>query len=137
MTRTAQERDVTQVNPQWYTLLAGPIIWTVYFLVSYSLAEFGCRGGWLAGTLAGLPAASVVVVALTLVALAVSGLATYRTFRRWQRSQGDPNGDKGWFQVEDRHRFMVLAGLLLDVLFTFLILLSGIPALMLIPCQSY
>ena len=134
MTRTAQERDVTQVDPQWYTLLAGPVIWTVYFAVVYVLAEFGCRGGWLAGRLGGYPAASVVSVVLTLAALAVAGVATFRIWRRWQAVRGRRAAGAEWSQVEERGRFMVLAGLMLGLLFTYLILLTGVPALLLDPC---
>jgi hypothetical protein len=132
MTLSAEQRDVTQVSPRWFTLLAGPLVWTVYFLTVYTLGEFGCRGGWLRGTILGLPAPAVVVVILTLVALAVLGLATWRAYREWNASRS--NGLGALSQAEDRNDFMVLAGWMLGALFTYLILLTGLSALVLPQC---
>jgi hypothetical protein len=132
MTQSAEQRDVTQVSPRWLSLLAGPLLWATYFLVVYTLGEFGCRGGWLRGTLLGLPATTVVVTALTVLALAVGAMTTYRTFRQWSAKQGDQ--DSPWFEAEERNRFMLLAGWMLGALFTYLILLTGIPALVLPQC---
>jgi hypothetical protein len=123
---------VRQISPEWATLLAGPLVWAVYFLVGYTLAEFGCRGLWLAGQIAGLPAVSVVVAGLTLAALAISVWAGWRTWRRWRALRRDP--DASLNRAEERQRFMVLGGLLLSGLFTLAIFLTGLPALILEGC---
>jgi hypothetical protein len=132
MTESAEQRNVTQISPRWLTLLAGPLVWTVHFLVVYSLGEFGCRGGWLRGTLLGLPAPAVIITALTLVALVVSGAATLRTYRQWDAARTTDKTHA--LETDDRNRFMSAAGWMLGVLFTFLILLMGIPAVVLPQC---
>jgi hypothetical protein len=132
MTQTAEERDVTQFSPQWLTMLAGPLVWTVHFLVLYTLSEFGCRGGWLRGEWLGLPAAPVAIAFVTLVALAVSGLAAWRAYRHWRAGEAGQAGN--WTDVESRDRFIQVAGWLLGLLFTFLILLTALPAVVLPRC---
>jgi hypothetical protein len=132
MTQSAEQRDVTQVSPSWLNLLAGPLVWALYFLVVYTLGEFGCRGGWLQGRLLGLPAPAVAVSALTVAALVIGALTTYRTYRQWATKHGEQ--DSPWFETEERNRFMLLAGWMLGALFTYLILLTGIPALVLPQC---
>jgi len=130
MTHTAQEREPTQIHPEWFGLLAGPIIWSLYFLAGYLLVEFGCRGGWLTGAVAGLPAAPVAVLGLTVAALAAALWATASAARRW-RALPAATDDAHWFRAEDWRRFMVLAAVLLGGLFSLLILMTGVPALIL------
>jgi heme/copper-type cytochrome/quinol oxidase subunit 2 len=121
-----------QISTEWVTLLAGPLVWTVYFLVGYTAAEFGCRGLWLSGQIGGLQAIRVVVLVLTVLALAVSAWLFWRTWRRWRALRPDP--DAALTRAEERQRFMVLGGLLLGGLFTLAIVLTGIPALILEGC---
>jgi hypothetical protein len=123
---------VPQISRDWATLLAGPLLWTGYFLIGYTLAEFGCRGLWLRGNIAGFPAISVILVALTLVALALSLGFVWRIWGRWRGLQRDP--DASLNRAEERQRFMVLGGLILGGLFSLAILLTGIPALILEGC---
>jgi MFS family permease len=104
----------------------------VYFLVVYTIGEFGCRGGWLRGTLLGLPAAAVVITTLTVAALAIGAWATVLSFRAWRAADGE---QRDWVEEEDRSRFMFLAGLILGALFTYLILLTGLPAVVLPRCE--
>jgi hypothetical protein len=128
----ALETRPQQISPDWLMLLACPIIWAGYFLVGYTAAEFGCQGGWLQGRIAGLPALPAVIVGLTLLALALSGWTTWRTWQRWLRLR--PHPDARLSRVDERHRFMVLVGLLLGGLFTFTIVLTGVPAILLPAC---
>ena len=132
LTPTAEERAANQVSPQWRTLLAGPVIWAAYFLVGYTVGEFGCAGGWLRGTLVGLPAASLVIGLLTLVSLVGAVWATLSAYRQWQSARHqDPRGRT---EDDNRSHFMLLGGWVLGALFSFLILLTGIPAVVLPPC---
>ena len=130
-TPTAEQR-VTQVSPDWLSLLAGPLTWSGFFLIGYVLAEFGCKGGWLRGQIAGLPTASVVIAVLTVAALGLSIWAGWRTWRRWGAIRADPDAQLS--RVEERQRFMTLGGLLLSGLFSLAIVLTGIPAVVLEPC---
>lgn len=125
--RTAQERDYKELSIDWLRMLSGPLIWAVYFFAGYGLAEFGCRAGWLAGQVAGIYAASLVIVLLTIVAAAGAGFAGWMVYRRWQRRTGAGSAPV-------RH-WMDYVGLMLSALFTFLIVMTGLPLLVLEPCR--
>ncbi len=74
----------------WQGLLAGPIIYALYFIAVYLLAEAACRTGLLAGTVGGLPLLSVTILIITLAAALctlVNGLSNYR---RWRQQQQQP-----------------------------------------------
>ncbi|HEX6386176.1 MAG TPA: hypothetical protein VF177_16010 [Anaerolineae bacterium] len=124
-----------QARVLWLGLLSGPVIYSVYFLAGYLLVDIACQANLLAYTVLGLSLISVVVLGLTLVALALSLYASFVTYRRWQRMRGT-------FELDDEHRrltegpeqFMTFGGLLLNALFAFLILVTGISALVLWPC---
>jgi hypothetical protein len=125
----------TKTPVLWYELLSGPIIWSVYFLAGYLLAELACRIDILPGTLFGMNALSGVLILLTLAALGASvlaGLHGYRTYKKHSRVN-EPNQPEE-MDIDARNRFMALSGLILNVLFVFLILLTGYPLLVLNPC---
>jgi len=139
MTRTVQQYEA-QVPPDrarslWLGLLSGPVIYSVYFLAGYLLVDVACQANLLASTVLGLSLISVVVLGLTLVALALSLYAGFVTYRRWRRLR-----DTSKLDEEDDHltegpeHFMTFGGLLLNVLFAFVILVTGISALVLWPC---
>jgi hypothetical protein len=132
MSHTAEEGAVRQVSPQWLTLLVGPLTWSFYFLLVYTLGEFGCRGGWLQTTVLGLPAPGLVVSVITVVALVVGGAATRRVYGQWRAASR--RQQENWPETEDRDRFMRLAGWMLGLLFTYMILLTGISALVVPQC---
>lgn len=96
------------------TLLAAPIIFTVYFWGVYLTAEADCRFGssnWIvvAVTLAG-----------TVVALAATGWLAWRSYRLRQH--------------EDTEAVIALAGLLISGISTVAVLFVGVTALVLPPC---
>jgi hypothetical protein len=127
----------------WQGLLAGPIIYALYFITVYLLAEAACRTGLLAGTVGGLPLLSVTVLIITLAAALctlVNGLSNYHRWRQWQRRP--PPRKRGLGEAEYATAdsaptvlFMALGGLLLSVLFTVMILFTGIPVFTLQACR--
>lgn len=70
------------MNRTWLLLLAGPLIWTVYFFLLYGIGEFTSGGG----------VSRLVVIGLTVMALALMGWLGWRLrhapaaddFERWQ-----------------------------------------------------
>jgi hypothetical protein len=121
----------------WLQLLAGPILWSIHFIVSYLLVEAFCRMGWNFNLL-GFPGLSVIVVVFTVLALlgvAMFGMRSYRSWRNLNRdlSMRDQIRETSQWS-EGPVEFVYLSGLLLSVLFGVTILVVGIPALFLRPC---
>jgi hypothetical protein len=134
MTTYPSRAEITERRSLWVGFLAGPVIWSVYFMVGYALAEFACRLGLLRFNLFGLTALSAIIIGLTLISLAATLYGGYVAYRRWQelRREGQDQLDQG--RAERSGPFLAFAGVLLSGLFALLILLTGIPALILSPC---
>jgi hypothetical protein len=121
----------------WFHLLGGPILWSAHFLVSYAWVEFACRVRPLVldSTILGLTVLSWSILILTLVAMLATcyvGWLAYGSLRGLRESQ-EMNEQDSW-GVESR-RFMARSGILLSALFALVILLTGLPALVLGPCE--
>jgi hypothetical protein len=100
-TGTAGEAALT-----WLALLAPPVVWSSYFLVSYFIASAACGAG-TAGMRVLLAIATV--VALTIIVLTgVVSLAGWR-----QRASGDDMGHGS----EQRPAFMLQWGVLASIMF--------------------
>jgi hypothetical protein len=118
-------------------LLAGPILWSLHFIVGYLLVEAFCQAGWNFSVL-GLNGISFIVSALTVLALIGTALFAFKSYRSWRafnpgRNMKDELRDSSrWF--EEPAEFMYFSGFLLSVLFAVVILMVGLPALFLHPC---
>ncbi len=120
----------------WVHFLGGPVIWGIHFIVSYVWVEFACRANLLVldSTILGLTVLSWIVLIFTFVAVLASlyvGWVSYRAWHRIQKSHGTDELE-AW-GVESR-RFMAFTGMFLSALFSLVILLTGLPALVLGPC---
>ena len=120
----------------WFHLLGGPILWSAHFLATYNWVEFACRANLLVldSTVLGLTVLSWIVLILTLIAALATlyvGWSSFQSWRRLRESQ-ETNELDSW-GIGSR-RFMALSGILLSGLFSLVILLSGLPALVLGPC---
>ncbi len=114
----------------WLGLLTGPIVYALYFSSGYLLVEFACQTGALQNTVGGLSLYAVIVLGLTFIAALLTLLTGLSNLRRWrQRASSPPDAPDGAVP------FMLFGGLLLSVLFTTLILLTGIPFLVLQSCS--
>jgi hypothetical protein len=121
----------------WFHLLGGPVLWSAHFLASYAWVEFACHAGLpaLDSTVLGLTVTSWSVLALTLLvtlAAVYVGWSAYRSWRRLERSR--KKDEPGSWEVESG-RFMAFGGMVLSTLFALTILLGGLPALVLGPCE--
>jgi hypothetical protein len=124
-------------------LVAGPIIYMVYFIAGYLLAEASCGIGILAGEVAGFPLLSVVLVGLTLVTLvAVLAVAAVQFFG-WRRAQRNVRvagevREETAAPVADSGRdlpFLLIVGAGLALLFAGVTVVTGVPILLLEPCS--
>lgn len=121
----------------WIQLLAGPVLWSVHFLLSYLFVEGFCQAGWNFNIL-GINGISFILIVLTTLAVLGTGLFALKSYRNWRttnregslRDQFRENAQ--WF--EGPVDFMYFSGFLLSALFALVILTVGLPALFLQPC---
>ena len=143
MTDAPFHPPIPSIQRQADGLLAGPVIWAVYFLAAYAVGEFGCLSGALNYRVGGLHVLTLITVVLTAAALFGLGLMTMWTYRLWRKLSppqveslaGARGSDEPRRLEETRTRFVSLGGVLLAALFGFSILLSAIPLLVLEPCR--
>jgi hypothetical protein len=95
----------------WMRWLAGPIIWTVYFMTVYLLVEAACEGV-VVGETAVLPL-TLIFTAITLAIIATAG------YQAWHA------GDES---------FANKSSISLNALFLFMTLAVGVTVLVLRPC---
>lgn len=122
----------------WVQLLAGPVIWSVHFLISYMLVEAICRVAGPDFRLLGFPGLNLIVVVLTVLAVAVIVFFIFKSYRSWRdidrnrRLKEELQEDSRW--SEGPEEFLYFSGLLLSGLFAASTLMVGIPALFLQSC---
>ena len=136
MSEVVSSGQDTNARALWVQLLAGPILWSVHFLVSYMLVEAACQAGWNF-TMLGMNGLSFLVIVLTALAVLGTALFAVKSYRGWRtihagRLRDQVREGSGWF--EGPVDFMYFSGLLLSVLFAIVILMVGLPALFLQPC---
>jgi ABC-type spermidine/putrescine transport system permease subunit II len=119
-------------------LLAPPIAWSLQLLVNFGLASYACfprefprlssTPGWVWPTL----------VAINLVALAVSVVATAISYRNLRRTGEEASGGHGRLLEagEGRTRFLAVWGIWTGVWFTFAIVFNTIGVLWVQRCGS-
>lgn len=125
--------DLQQSEPRhrywWLRLLAGPIIYGVYFALAYLAVEAACRRGWLRFSVADTNGITVTVLALTVAAAVAVLFSLAAAALRWRRLRLDTRS-----ATADADRFVVQVGMMLDALFLLLILATGAPMVLLAPC---
>lgn len=121
MSRADGAGDVS-LGALWFALLGGPAAWTAHLLASYPLVPVACD----TGTTAPLNA---LTAAMALIA-AGSAATGWWAYRRARRSAASAAGSAS----ESRTGFMAITGLLLGALFTFAIVMEGLPAILQDPC---
>lgn len=109
----------------FFALLGGPAAWTAHLLASYPLVSVACR----MGTTAPL---NIITGVTALIAAAAAGTGWW-AFRRSREGDAVETSGDG-HASETRAGFMGLVGLLLALLFTFAILIEGLPPLLQDPC---
>jgi hypothetical protein len=120
----------------WFHMFGGPILWIVHFLISYAWVEFACimKPRVLDSNVLGLTVLSWSILIFTLIvtlAVCYVGWSAHVNWQRLKRSR--PKDEMASWEIEARH-FMAFSGIALSVLFSLVILLSGLPALVLETC---
>jgi hypothetical protein len=118
--------------------VAGPVIWSVHFMLVYLVVEAGCgEGPGLA--LFDPPVPEVVTLAATAVAAVAALACAGWSWRRWREGAREPAADDagdlaGGLADRDRGGTLAFAGFLLSLLSMVTILAVGVPALVLPSC---
>lgn len=115
MTRRAQAEPDSQGKPppgrreSLWPLALGPLMWMVYFLLSYATAAIWCaKAGGAGGSLDGVRLTLGIYTVLTLIGI---GIVIWRGFRK--HSFGTATVPHDFDTPADRHRFLGFATVLL------------------------
>lgn len=126
--------EVRNSKTLWFGMFASPVIWSVYLVTGYALAEAGCMTNFLNFTIFGATALLVVLMALS--ALAVGGILwnAWWSYRSWRHYAALNPEEPHPLQAYDRDEFLALSGLLLSGIFLFLVIINVYPLLILRLC---
>ena len=119
--------------------VAGPVIWSVHFMVIYVVTEAACSTDGPGMRLFNPPVPTVTTLVATAIA-AVACLATAAVgYRRWHSSRQEAidEGDDAQgrpLDPKDRAGLLAFAGFLMSLLGFVTVLLVGLPALVLPAC---
>ena len=115
--------------------VAGPVIWSVHFLLVYLVTEAGCSGDGPGLTLFDPPVPRVVTLAVTAAAVAAALACAGWSWRRWRASGAEAAADEAAdLQDQDHGGTLAFGGFLLSLLSVVTILFVGLPALVLPSC---
>ena len=115
--------------------VAGPVIWSVHFLLVYLVTEAGCTGEGPGLTLFDPPVPKAVTLAATAAAALAALACAGWSWRRWRTDAAEVAADiAGGLQDRDRGGTLAFAGFLLSLLSVVTILFVGLPALVLPSC---
>lgn len=133
-------RDVRRIDG-WRLLLAllgAPVAWTLHLFVGYTLVAFGCATAW-----SGTDAAIVVLTVACATAAVAAGLLGLRLWRQAQAhrlSDEEPGDDEPWDarlgERGARTNFLAIAGVMLAIVFTYAIVIEGLPPLFAPTCSA-
>ena len=133
MVARAFERD------SLFSLIAGPLVWSVHFLTLYILTAIACAHGFFHEEILGLRVVPLVGGAVTVIAVALILDGGVLAYRRWRGMPSDgepaplPPHDSN--NVARRRRFMAYAGLLLSGLALIATVWETLPILFFATCE--
>jgi hypothetical protein len=113
--------------------VAGPIIWSVHFMVVYLVAEAGCTGDGPGLELFDAPVPTVVTLVATAVAAVACLAAAAWSHRRWRMNQRLPVRESG-LEAPDQGGNLAFAGFLMSLLGVVTVLFVGLPVMALPAC---
>jgi heme/copper-type cytochrome/quinol oxidase subunit 2 len=129
---TEETRRETGSGTDLWHVIAAPVVWALHFLFCYIWSAVYCEK---AGRAASLDDIRMVVIAATLVALALIGWSTRTLWRVRGRSLTDDDFEFEHNNPEERHRFLSHVALMLCVLSAVAVVYVAIPIVYLGTCR--
>jgi hypothetical protein len=122
-----------------FMFVAGPLVWSVHFLLVYLVTDAGCSGDGPGLELFDPPVPEAVTLAATAAAAGAALACARWWYRRWRASEPEPAADEaadlaGHHPDRDRGGTLAFAGFLLSLLSVVTVLFVGLPALVLVSC---
>ncbi len=120
----------------WATIavfVAGPVIWSVHFMVVYLVVEAGCTGDGPGLAVFDPPVPTVATFVATIVAVLACVASAAWGYRRWRADRREGAGGEG-LEPPDPGGSLAFGGFLLSLLGIVEILFVGLPALVLGAC---
>ena len=118
--------------------LGAPVAWTVHFLGVYFIVAVGCATRW-AGTDLAIGALTVLCAAAA-VATGLLGLRLWRQAQRHRLSDEEPGDAEPWDarlgERGARANFLAISGVMLAIMFTYAIVIEGLPPLFAPTCSA-
>jgi hypothetical protein len=102
--------------------LAGPTAWGVNLMVNYSLVKPACSAG-----------SSLILTVVSLLAIAATSGGALVSWHCWRRLRHGGTTEGG--QVVDRSYFIAVMGMVLNLFFVLLLVVSTVPHVVLSPCE--
>lgn len=115
-----------------YSVLSGPIVWFVHFMVVYAVAEFGCRANFNNQLFIAPQTIQLIVILSTLPALAAVAWGGWMAYQDWRSSERE-NSDSS---AEPPAHFLVLLGMAFSVFFIVSIVFTVLPTFFLGVCSE-
>jgi TRAP-type C4-dicarboxylate transport system permease small subunit len=106
----------------WTGVLAGPVVWMLDQQIKYMFLTYLCS-----------PAGRAWVHLISILSFLCIIAAAFLSWRNWQRAGSTLSDDKGG--TFGRSRFMSLLGLLMNGLFSLLIVAQWLPGFFFNPCE--
>lgn len=133
MVARAFERD------SLFTVIAGPLVWTVHFLSLYIFTAIACAHGFFHEQILGVRMVPLFGGAVTVVAAVLILDALVLSYRRWRGMPWDgqpgPLPPHDGNDVASRRRFMAYAGFLLSGLALIATIWEALPLVFFATCQ--
>ena len=121
-------------NRWWWTALNGPVTWFIYFMLVYMIADLGCQAGWGQVLVMGFNLVELLVVLSTIIAVLVTLLGVWMSYRDWHTVREISRGDSPIDRLLERRQFIAFSGMIMSILFTFAILVTAVPVGFLSAC---
>ncbi len=119
----------------WFGVGTGVAVWMLHLMAMYALVALACGRGWLDFTALGLSGMRFTLLILTLLAVALVGSAALTSYRHWRGLRQQATSEQATTTRHKRYVFMTFSGILLNIGFTMLIVMTLVPTFAIPPCQ--
>jgi magnesium-transporting ATPase (P-type) len=127
-----QEKYPVRDRTLWFSVGTGVVVWVIHFLAIYVVVELVCRQNWLNFTILGISGTQVTTLLITVIGVAIVATAGMVSYQQWRRLREE---NKDWHSIRERYRFMIFSGLVMNVVFIVLMILTFLPSLVLPVCR--